>query len=125
MAAADAPAVVRSTERSGATGLPAGVVGEQAFHVEGAWIGFLRLAPGSSSPWHHHGQWDSYAYVTEGVLRWEFGDDGSASIEVAAGDVGRMPAWVVHRDVSAGSEDLTMVLFRVGDGPLTIDVEGP
>ena len=63
--------------------------------------------------------------MTRGVLRWEFGDDGSDSIEVAAGDVGRMPASVIHRDVSVGSEDLAMVLFRAGEGPVTIDVEGP
>lgn len=121
----EGPSVVRSTQRRSATGLPFGVAGEQAFHLEGAWVGFLRLEPGNSSPWHHHGEWDSYAYVTEGVLRWEFGRDGSDSIVVAAGDVGRMPARVVHRDVSAGAEDLAMVLFRAGEGELTIDVDGP
>ena len=122
---ADAPTVVRSTERQSATGLPVGVAGEQAFHLDGVWVGFLRLEPGASSPWHHHGEWHSYAYVTEGVLRWEFGPGGRDSIEIAAGDVGRMPARVIHRDVSAGTEDLAMVLFRAGEGPLTIDVAGP
>ena len=124
-AMSERPSVVRSTQRRSATGLPLGVAGEQAFHLEGAWVGFLRLEPGASSPWHHHGEWDSYAYVTEGVLRWEFGPDGSDSIIVAAGDVGRMPARVVHRDVSAGTEDLAMVLFRAGEGQLTVDVGGP
>ncbi|MGH2417791.1 MAG: cupin domain-containing protein [Candidatus Limnocylindria bacterium] len=122
---ADTPSVVRSTHRQSATGLPVGVAGEQAYHLEGAWVGFLCLEPGASSPWHHHGEWDSYAYVTRGVLRWEFGHDGGDSVTIAAGDVGRMPAWVVHRDVSAGAEDLAMVLFRAGEGQLTIDVDGP
>jgi hypothetical protein len=27
--------------------------------------------------------------------------------------------------VSAGDEDLSMILFRAGEGPLTIDVDGP
>jgi|GEM_PF-4118953 len=36
-----------------------------------------------------------------------------------------MPAWLVHRDVSAGSEDLEMILFRAGRGELTVDVPGP
>ena len=119
------PTLVRSTERQVADGLPTGVVGEQAFHHPGAWVGFLRLAPGASSPWHHHGEWDSYAYVIGGVLRWEFGDDGGDAIEVSAGDAGHMPAWMVHRDVSAGIEDLVMVLFRAGSGPLTIDAARP
>ena len=122
---AESPSVVPPDERRAATGLPTGVVGEQAFHHDGGWVGFLRLEPGASSPWHHHGEWDSYAYVTSGVLRWEFGADGTESIEVAAGAVGHMPAWVIHRDVSAGGEDLEMVLFRAGSGPLTIDVDGP
>jgi uncharacterized RmlC-like cupin family protein len=122
---ADTPSVVRSTERRPATGLPAGVVGEEAFHHDQGWVGFLHLEPGASSPWHHHGEWDSYAYVTQGILRWEYGADGTESIEIGAGDVGHMPAWVVHRDVSAGAEDLVMVLFRAGDGELTIDVSGP
>ncbi|MDQ4034360.1 MAG: cupin domain-containing protein [Chloroflexota bacterium] len=121
---ADAPSVVRVRERRTATGLPAGVAGEQAFHEGGAWVGFLSLAPGASSPWHHHGEWNSYAYVTQGVLRWEFGD-GSEFIEMEAGDVGHMPARIVHRDVSAGPEDLLMILFRAGEGPLTIDTDGP
>ena len=119
------PSVVRVEQRVVAGGLPKGVIGQQAFHHDQGWVGFLHLEPGASSPWHHHGEWDSYAYVTEGVLRWEFGIDGRDTITVAAGDVGRMPAWVVHRDVSAGAEDLAMVLFRSGEGPLTVDVDGP
>jgi oxalate decarboxylase/phosphoglucose isomerase-like protein (cupin superfamily) len=59
------------------------------------------------------------------VLRWEFGADGSEAIEVAAGDTGYMPAWRIHRDVSAGDEPLEMILFRAGSGPLTINVDGP
>ena len=120
-----APRVVTVKERQAADGLPVGVTGEQAFHDDGAWVGFLDLEPGASSPWHHHGEWDSYAYVTQGILRWEFGDAGADSIEVAAGDVGHMPAWIVHRDVSAGTENLVMVLFRAGEGDLTIDVPAP
>ena len=120
------PAVIRADQRTAANGLPRGVLGEQAFHDEQAWVGFLRLEPGTSSPWHHHGAYDSYAYVFSGVLRWEHGLDGRDATEVHAGDVGRMPAWLVHRDVSAGADDLELVLFRAGrGGVLTIDVDGP
>ena len=119
------PSVVRSDARETADGLPRGVIGQQAFRHDQGWVGFLRLEPGASSPWHHHGEWDSYAYVIAGVLRWEFGADGRDSIEIGAGDTGHMPAWRIHRDVSAGEEDLEMVLFRAGRGELTIDVPGP
>ena len=119
------PSVVRAEDRIEASGLPKGVIGEQAFHHDQGWVGFLRLQPGASSPWHHHGEWDSYAYVIAGVLRWEHGLDGRDATEIAAGDVGHMPPWLIHRDVSAGDEDLEMVLFRAGEGELTIDVDGP
>ena len=119
------PSVVRAAERVPAAGLPNGVIGEQAFHHDQGWVGFLRLEPGASSPWHHHGEWDSYAYVFAGVLRWEHGPAGRDATEVPAGGVGHMPAWRIHRDVSAGDEDLEMVLFRAGHGRLTMDVPGP
>ena len=121
----DAPSVIRHHERRVAAGLPAGSTGMEAVHEPGAWIGFLELEPGAASGWHHHGDWTSFAMVQAGVLRWEFGDGGSAALEVGPGDVGRMPAGLVHRDVSAGDEPLTLVLFRAGEGPLTIDVDGP
>ena len=119
------PELVRRAERRPATGLPPGSTGEEAFSDPGAWVGFLDLPPGASSAWHHHGEWDSYACVLSGVLRWEFGARGEEAIEVAAGDTGRMPAHVVHRDVSAGEEPLSMILFRAGEGELTFSVEGP
>lgn len=116
---------MRADERVPAGGLPKGVIGQQAFSHEQGWVGFLRLEPGASSPWHHHAEWDSYAYVIAGVLRWEHGPGGRDATEIGAGDVGHMPAWMIHRDVSAGDEDLEMVLFRAGEGELTIDVNGP
>jgi len=119
------PALVQRAARRPATGLPAGSFGEEAFADPGAWVGFLELPPGATSGWHHHGEWDSYACVLAGVLRWEFGPGGSEAIEVGAGDTGRMPARVVHRDVSAGDEPLSMILFRAGEGELTINVDGP
>ena len=122
---ADAPSVIRHDERRAASGLPTGSRGLEAFHDPGAWIGFLELEPGSASGWHHHGAWTSYAVVQRGVLRWEYGEDGSKAIEVRAGDVGRMPAEMIHRDVSAGDVPLVLTLFRAGEGPLTIDVDRP
>ena len=119
------PEVLERSGRRPATGLPTGSVGEEAFADPGAWVGFIKLPPGATSGWHHHGEWDSYAVVLGGVLRWEYGEGGGQAIEVRAGDTGRMPAHVVHRDVSAGEEPLDMILFRAGEGELTINVPGP
>jgi len=119
------PALIPRHDRRPASGLPSGSFGEEAFADPGAWVGFLELPLGATSGWHHHREWDSYACVLAGVLRWEFGPDGADAIEVAAGDTARMPAHVVHRDVSAGAEPLSMILFRAGEGELTVNVDGP
>jgi uncharacterized RmlC-like cupin family protein len=119
------PKLVRAMERRPATGLPVGSIGEEAFTDPRAWVGFIKLPAGATSGWHHHRAWDSYAVVLGGVLRWEFGGGGGEAIEVRAGDSGRMPAHVVHRDVSAGDEPLDMILFRAGEGELTMNVDGP
>jgi uncharacterized RmlC-like cupin family protein len=119
------PELVRRSDRRAASGLPTGSRGDEAFADPGAWVGFIDLAPGAASGWHHHGAWDSYACVLRGVLRWEFGEAGREAIEVRSGDVGRMPGGVVHRDVSVGEEPLSMILFRAGHGELTIDLPGP
>ncbi len=119
------PRIVTRAERRPATGLPSGSVGAEAFSDPKAWVGFIDLPAGAVSGWHHHGEWDSYACVLTGVLRWEFGEHGEEAIEVGAGDTGRMPARVVHRDVSAGDGPLSMILFRAGHGELTINVDGP
>ncbi len=119
------PRLIRRGDRGPATGLPVGSTGEEAFADAGAWVGFIELPPGAASGWHHHGEWDSYACVLAGVLRWEYGPGGSDAIEVGAGDTARMPGHRVHRDVSAGDEPLSMILFRAGEGELTINVEGP
>ncbi len=124
-AVAGRPEVVRSAERRPADNLPRGSAGEEAYTDPNGWVGYLTLEPGAASGWHHHGEWSSYACVLRGVLRWEFGAEGADAIEVGAGDTGRMPPWLVHRDVSAGEETLEMILFRAGTGPLTIDVDGP
>ncbi len=119
------PELVRHADRRPASGLPAGSIGEEAFADPGAWVGFIKLPAGAASGWHHHGEWDSYACVQRGLLRWEYGPAGREALEIGPGDTGRMPAGVVHRDVSAGEEGLEMTLFRAGDGPLSIDVDGP
>jgi uncharacterized RmlC-like cupin family protein len=121
----DRPGVVRRAERRPASNLPRGAAGEEAYADPNGWVGYLALDPGSASGWHHHGDWNSYACVLRGVLRWEFGPGGADAVEVAAGDTGRMPARLIHRDVSAGTEPLEMILFRAGTGQLTIDVDGP
>jgi uncharacterized RmlC-like cupin family protein len=119
------PTVVAAGERRTATGLPSGSSGHEAFADATGWVGFISLPPGAMSQWHHHGEWTSYAVVYRGVLRWEFGVGGGEAIVVEPGATGRMPAHRIHRDVSAGGEPLEMTLFRTGQGPLTISVDGP
>jgi uncharacterized RmlC-like cupin family protein len=78
-----------------------------------------------TSGWHHHGDRDVLGYVVRGLARFEFGDGGRDSVEIAAGGFFRVPAGLVHRDVNPLDEPQEIVLAVVGDGPLVVNVDGP
>jgi uncharacterized RmlC-like cupin family protein len=98
---------------------------EQAIAVEGLWSGLVRTEPGVASGWHHHGDHDTSVFVIDGVVRVEFGPDGSRTTDAGPGDFVHIPRRVVHREVNAGSTPSQEVVTRSGTGPLTINVEGP
>ncbi len=119
------PTVVRPNHRQEATGLPGGVVGQEAFHDDRTWIGFLRLEPESTSPWHHHGEYDSYIYVISGRIQLDFGPGGREHADAAAEDFIHVPPNVVHREGNPGDTEAHAVLVRVGSGAALVNVAGP
>ena len=58
----------------------------QAFAHDEVWAGFAVFPGGASTGWHHHGDYATYAYITGGRLRVEFGPEGSELAEVGEGD---------------------------------------
>jgi uncharacterized RmlC-like cupin family protein len=104
-------------------GQTTGMVREEAFSTDGLWVGKVTTAPNMASGWHHHGEYDTYVYVLQGRFRLEYGPGGQL-VEVAGpGEFILIPRGAIHRE---GSPDaVEAVLFRVGSGPVLVNVDGP
>jgi quercetin dioxygenase-like cupin family protein len=101
-----------------------GMLREEAFATENLWIGVVRAEPEQLTGWHHHGEWDTYAYVLSGALRLESAPAGTETKEARAGDFLFIPKHAVHREGSGGP-GFEAVAIRVGGGPILLNVEGP
>jgi quercetin dioxygenase-like cupin family protein len=120
----EAPRVVRPDDLVRPEQQTTGMVREEAFATENLWIGVVRAEPEQLTGWHHHGEWDTYAYVLSGTLRLESGPAGAETEEARAGDFLSIPKHVVHREGSGGP-GFEAVAIRVGAGPILFNVEGP
>jgi uncharacterized RmlC-like cupin family protein len=99
---------------------------QQAFAKPGLWAGIATTQPGLVSGWHHHGDHDTIVYVLSGRLAIEFGEGGRQAVQVAAGDFLVIPSGLVHREGTPTGEPSESVVIRAGgDGPPTIEVDGP
>ena len=124
MAASDPARVVRPTERVEADPTP-GMRRERAIDVEGLWAGLVRTAPGMTSGWHHHGDYDTSIYVASGTLRMESGPGGADIVTAHAGDFVHVPKGAIHREGNDGDRESHLVVVRAGHGPPTVNVDGP
>lgn len=101
-----------------------GIRRRQAFAGDDRWVGYVETQPGEWSGWHHHGETDTYMYVLEGGLEFEFGAERER-ISVGPGDFALMPAGVVHRERTAPGGQGEIVLVRLGPGPAVVNVGDP
>ena len=84
----------------------------------------MSTEPGSATPWHHHGDHDTYAYMLSGEARVEFGEEGSESRDITADEsLHILPAGLVHREINVGKEKNHFLIIRVGEGPAVVPVE--
>jgi uncharacterized RmlC-like cupin family protein len=102
-----------------------GISRERAIEVDGLWAGLVRTAPGMSSGWHHHGEYETAIYVARGRLRMESGRGGSEVINAVAGDFVHVPRGAIHREGNDGDEESHLIVVRAGQGAPTINVDGP
>jgi uncharacterized RmlC-like cupin family protein len=102
-----------------------GIAREQALANDTQWAGLARTAPGVISGWHHHGENDTTVYVEAGCFRVEFGAGGSEVVDAEAGDFVVIPGGLVHRESNPSAAESRLIVFRVGTGPPTINVDGP
>lgn len=119
------PRVVRPKDLAADAGPTARMTRLEAFAEETVWMGQAGAAPGEMSDWHHHGDRDTYAYCVSGRLRLESGPGGRDVVELEPGDFIHMTAHVVHREGNPGTDELVMVVIRIGEGPLVFNVDGP
>ena len=102
-----------------------GVTREQAIAVPGLWAGLAKTEAGMQSGWHHHGEYETSIYVVSGELRMESGPGGRDVVEARAGDFLYVPPGAVHREANPGSTQSHIVVVRAGEGPPTVNVDGP
>ena len=65
-----------------------GMARGQAFAHDGVWAGYSVFPGGATTGWHHHGDYATYGYITEGTLILEHGDE---TLHVHAGVHPRPP----------------------------------
>jgi len=98
----------------------------QAFAKPGLWAGLTTTEPGLVSGWHHHGGHDTIVYVISGCVAIEFGEGGRQVVQGGASDFLVIPSGLVHRESTPGEEPSRSVVIRAGgDGPPTVEVDGP
>ena len=102
-----------------------GVIREEAVAVEGMWGGLARTAPGMTTAWHHHGDYDTAVYVVSGTMRMESGPGGAAVVEAGPGDFVFVPKGAIHRESNPGDAESQLVVVRAGSGPPVVNVNGP
>ncbi len=103
------------------TGLQRG----QAFAHDGVWAGFSTFPGGATTGWHHHGDYATYGYITDGSMDVEYGPDGAEVVHAHAGDFVYIPSHLVHRE-TVGGEGGSGVVVRVGGtGPTVFNVDRP
>jgi len=118
---------VRADQRETLPGPPgAPFVRERMFGDGHVWVGMVTTEPGGASPWHHHGEHETYVYVLEGEATVEFGAGGTGRIRAQAdGALHIVPAGLPHREINTGPTPSRILVFRVGRGPAVVPLEGP
>ena len=99
-----------------------GMARGQAFAHDGVWAGFSAFPGGATTGWHHHGDYATYAYTTDGSMVLEYGDE---VVHIEVGDFVYIPAHLVHRE-SSPQEGCAGAVIRVGGhGPTVYNVDAP
>ena len=102
-----------------------GIRREQAIADDHLWLGTVETEPNKFSGWHHHGEYDTYAYIISGRARVEFGPGGREHADGGPDDFIHIPKWAVHREGNPDPTPLRAVLVRIGSGQSLFNVEGP
>ncbi|MDD7942841.1 cupin domain-containing protein [Actinomycetospora lutea] len=103
----------------------AGMARGQAFAHDGVWCGYADIPGGASTGWHHHGDYATYSYITDGEMTVEFGPGGQEMVVARAGDSVYIPAHLVHRETVVDSGGAGFLVRTGGTGATVHNVDGP
>jgi uncharacterized RmlC-like cupin family protein len=117
--------LVKGSDRVRAEAQTPGMIREEALNTGQIWTGIARTAPGNISGWHHHGDWDTIAYVLSGAVRLECGPSGRTVICAEQDDFLFIPRAEIHRESNPTSEEQRLVIVRSGHGPVVVAVDAP
>lgn len=90
-----------------------------------AQVGEVRIAAGTTSGWHSHGERTLFGFVVSGEIAIEHGPRGSHRAVVRQGEFVRIDVGVVHRDVNSSAEACVILVFNIGPGPPSAEAPSP
>lgn len=117
--------LVKAADRKLAAAQTPGMTREEAINTDTLWVGIARTAPGNISGWHHHGEWNTVAYVIQGACRLEYGANGNEVALAEPGDYLYIPGGVIHRESNPTQGEQALVIVRMGKGQVVFPVDGP
>jgi uncharacterized RmlC-like cupin family protein len=90
------------------------------------WAGHVTVGPGVKSGAHHHGEIESAIYIISGKARFRYGDHLEHTVEANAGDFIYVPAYIVHQEINASSQEpVEMIVTRGSQENIVVNVEIP
>jgi quercetin dioxygenase-like cupin family protein len=103
-----------------------GITRLEAFAEGNVWVGaVVNHEARELSKWHVHPNHDTYAYCAEGTMRLDFGPGGAETLMFEVGDFAFIPAGLVHREGNGGDTPSKGLIFRIGEGQVVVDLDGP
>ena len=99
----------------------AGMARSQAFTSDDCWTGTVVIEPRTASGWHHHGEHRSYLYIVRGKASFE--NEAGERLDASSGDFVFVGPREIHREINPGDQPSEVVLFRIGSGPVVVNVE--
>lgn len=102
-----------------------GMTRKRALSTARMWSGTVDTGAGAVSGWHHHGDHETTLYIVAGRMRLESGPAGRDVVEAGPGDFLYVPPHGVHRESNPSEQVATAVIVRSGEGPPTVNVDGP
>lgn len=119
----------RRSEVSGATAQTAGMRRYEAISgtrngAEDIWMGESRMAPGTASANHHHGESETAIYVVRGHPVFVFlSSSGEHRVQTEPGDYVYVPPHVHHREENpAADEEAVVVVARTTQEAIVVNL---